>query len=103
MLVLDKISLGDGDQIEMHLSRTAITQVIATGPAHNRLGTFVAEGHKIWDWRIQEEAGQLYRCNGDTVQVMRHVRHGRYGTPRQSRTGQMRGDYATVEELWPGV
>ena len=44
-------------EVEMHLWRTAITQVVATGPARNRLGTFVAEGHKIWDWRIQEEAG----------------------------------------------
>ncbi len=34
---------------------------------------------------------------------MGHVCLGRYDTPRQSRTGRMRGDYATVEELWPGV
>ena len=86
-------------EVEMHLWRTAITQVVAAGPARNRLGTFVAEGHKIWDWRIQEEAGRLYRRNGDTVQVMGHVRRGRYDTPWQSRTGQMRGDYATVEDF----
>ncbi len=35
--------------------------------------------------------------------MMRHVWRGRYDTPRQSWTGQMRGDYATVEELRPGV
>ena len=44
-------------EVEMHLWRTTNTQVVAAGPARNRLGTFVAEGHKIWDWRIQEEAG----------------------------------------------
>ena len=42
--------------VEMNLWRMAITQVVATGPARNRLGQFIAEGHKIWDWRIQEEA-----------------------------------------------
>ena len=82
-------------KVEMHLWHTAITQVVAAEPAHNRLGTFAAEGHKIWDWRIQEEASRLYRRNGDTIQVMRHVRQGQYDTPQQSRSGKMRG--------WPGV
>ena len=36
-------------KVEMHLWHTAITQMVATGPARNRLGTFVAEGHTIWD------------------------------------------------------
>jgi hypothetical protein len=44
-------------EVEMHLWRTPITQVVTAGPASNRLGTFVEEGHKIWDWRIQEEVG----------------------------------------------
>ncbi len=39
-------------EVEMHLWHTAITQVIAAGPARNRLGTLNEEGHKIWDWRI---------------------------------------------------
>jgi hypothetical protein len=90
-------------KVEVHLWRMAITEVVAAGPARNRLGTFVSEDHKIWDWRIQEEAGRLYRCNRDTVQVMRHVRQGRYDAPWQSRSKQMREDYATVEELRPGV
>ncbi len=60
-------------EVEMHLWYTAITQVVAAGPACNRLWTFIEEGHKIWDLQIQEEAGRLYRRNGDTVQVMRHV------------------------------
>jgi hypothetical protein len=44
-------------EVEMHLWRTVITQVVAAGPARIRLGTFNEEGHKIWDWRIQEDAG----------------------------------------------
>ncbi len=59
-------------EVEMHLWCTAITQVVAAGPARNRLWTFIEEGHKIWDRQIQEEAGRLYRRNGDTIQVMRH-------------------------------
>jgi hypothetical protein len=63
-------------EVEMQLWCTAIIQVAAAGPACNRLGAFIKEGIKIWDWRIQEEAGRLYRCNRNTVEVMRHVRQG---------------------------
>ncbi len=83
-------------EVEMHLWRTAITQVAAAGPLRNRLGTFHEEGHKIWDWRIREDAGQLYRRNRDTVEVMQHVQQGQYGTPWQSQSEKMKGDYATV-------
>jgi hypothetical protein len=69
-------------EVEMHLWRTAIT--LAAGPACNRLWTVIEEGHNIWDWQIQEEAGRLHRRNGDTVQVMRHVRQGWYKTHQQS-------------------
>jgi hypothetical protein len=57
-------------EVEMQLWCTAIIQVVAAGLARNRLGAFIEEGHKIWDWRIQEEAGQLYRHDRDTVEVM---------------------------------
>jgi hypothetical protein len=90
-------------EVEMQLWRTAIIQVVAVGPARNRLGAFIEEGHKMWDWRIQEEAGWLYKHNGNTVEVMQHVRREQYGSPWQSRSGGMRGDYATVEESRPGV
>jgi hypothetical protein len=60
-------------EVEMHLWHMAITQVAAAGPARNRLGTFHEGGRKIWDWRIQEDAGQLYRRNKDTIEVMQHV------------------------------
>jgi hypothetical protein len=39
-------------EVEMQLWRTAIIQVVAAGPARNRLGAFIEDGHKIWDWRI---------------------------------------------------
>jgi hypothetical protein len=60
-------------EVEMHPWCTAVTQVVAAGPACNRLGTFNEEGHKIWECRICEGAGRLYRRNGDTVEVMQHV------------------------------
>jgi hypothetical protein len=68
-------------EVEMHLWHTAVTQVVAAGPACKRLGTFNEERHKIWEWRICKDAGQLYRHDGDTVEVRQHVQRGRYGTP----------------------
>ncbi len=59
--------------MEMHLWLTAVKQVVAAGPAPNRLGKFNKEIHKIWEWRICKEAGQLYRRNGDTVKGRQHV------------------------------
>ncbi len=44
-------------EVEMHLWHMAIMQLVAAGPACNRLGTSITEGHTIWDWRIQEESG----------------------------------------------
>jgi hypothetical protein len=90
-------------EVEMHLWCTAVTQVVAAGPERNRLGAYNEEGHKIWEWRICDDAGQLYRCNSDTIKVMQHVRQVRYGTPRESRSRQMRGDYGTVKKSMPGV
>jgi hypothetical protein len=39
-------------EVEMQLWRIAIIEVVAADPACNRLGVFIEEGHKIWDWRI---------------------------------------------------
>jgi hypothetical protein len=36
-------------EVEMQLWHTAIIQVVVAGPARNRLGAFIEEGHKIWD------------------------------------------------------
>ncbi len=71
-------------EVLMHLWHLAVTQVAAAGLSRNRLGTFHEEGHKVWDWRIQEDAGRLYSCNGDTIDVMQHVCQGQYSTPQQS-------------------
>jgi hypothetical protein len=60
-------------EVEMHLWRMAVMQVVAAGPARNRLGTFNEEGHKIWEWRICKDAGRLYMQNGNTVKVRQHV------------------------------
>ncbi len=35
-------------EVEMHLWCTAVTQLVAAGLAHNRLGAFDEEGHEIW-------------------------------------------------------
>ena len=83
---------------EMELWCHAVAQVVLYGPAQVRLGIFKADGHKLWEWRVVENRGKLYRQNGDQVEVYGHDRRGRYKYIRISRSGRMRGDMATVEE-----
>ena len=88
---------------EIDLWCRAIAQVVAHGPAQASLGVFRAEGHKLWEWRVVENRGRLYRQHGDQVEVFVHVRRGRYRHICTSRLGKMRGDMATVEEGTPGM
>ena len=46
---------------EMGLWHRAITQVVAHGPARCSLGRFTTDGHKLWEWRILENQGCLFR------------------------------------------
>ncbi len=57
----------------MDLWCCAIAQVVAHGPAQASLGVFRAEGHKLWEWRVVENQGRLYRQHGDQVEVFAHV------------------------------
>jgi hypothetical protein len=82
---------------EMELWCCAIAQVMLHGPAQASLGAFKVDGHKLWEWRVVETRGRLYRQNGDQVKVYRHVRRGRYKHICTSCSGKMRGDIATVE------
>jgi hypothetical protein len=87
----------------MGLWRHAIAQVVIHGPAQASLGAFKVEGHKLWEWRVVETQGRLYRQNGDQVEVYAHVRWGRYKHIHTSRSGRMQGALATVEEGMPGT
>ncbi len=88
---------------EMELWCRAIAQVVSHGPAQASLGTFKVNGHKLWEWRVVETRGRLYRKNGDQVEVYGHVRWSRYKHIRTSCSGKMCGDMATVEEGMPGM
>ena len=46
---------------EMELWRRAIGQVVTHGPAQASLGPFKVDGHKVWEWRVEENRGRLYR------------------------------------------
>jgi len=83
---------------EMEFWCRAIAQVVSHGPAQASLGSFKVDKYKLWEWRVVENRGRLYRQNGDQVEVYGHVRRGRYKHIRTSRSGKMRGDMATVEE-----
>ncbi len=86
---------------EIELWCRALVQVESQGPAQASLGLFKVDGHKLWEWRVAENQGRLYRQNGDQVEVNGHVQRGRYKDIRTSRSGKMRGDMATVEEGMP--
>jgi hypothetical protein len=88
---------------EMELWCHAVKLIVLYGPGQASLGPFKAEGHKLWEWRVVENRGRLYRQNGHQVEVYGHVRRGRYIYIRDSRSGKMRGDMATVEESTPGT
>ena len=83
---------------DMVLWRLAIAQVITHGPGQASLGNFIATGHKVWEWHVEETRGRLYHQIGDQVEVYGHVRRGRYKQIRTSRSGKMRGAMAIVEE-----
>jgi hypothetical protein len=58
---------------EMELWSRAIAQVVSHGPVQASLGSFKVDGHKLWEWRVVENRGRLYRQNGDQVEVYGHV------------------------------
>jgi hypothetical protein len=43
----------------MGLWRRAIAQVVAYRPAQTSLGKLTTEGHKVWEWQIQESNGHF--------------------------------------------
>ena len=87
---------------EMELWCRAITQVVSHGPALESLGPYKRDGHKLWEWRVVESRGRLYRQKGNQVEVYRHVWRGRYTHIRTSQSNMMRGNKATVEHCRQG-
>ena len=60
----------------MVLWRQAIAQVLTHGPAQASLDNFIPDGHKVWEWRVEETGGRLYHQIGDQVEVYGHVWQG---------------------------
>ncbi len=50
----------DVTEPEMGLRRKAIAQAVAYWPAQTSLGKLITEGHKVWEWQIQESSGCLF-------------------------------------------
>ncbi len=92
-------------ETEMGLWRRAIAQVVAYGPAQTSLGwlTTEGEGHKVWEWQVQESNIRLFQQYKNRIEVYGHIRRGRYKRLRASWSGKMKGDVATVEEVTPGI
>jgi hypothetical protein len=57
-----KFPCKDVTETKMGLWCRAIAQVVAYGPAQTSLGklTTEGEGHKVWEWQVQESNGCLF-------------------------------------------
>ncbi len=58
---------------EMGIWRRATAQVVARGPVQASLGRLKTGGHKLWEWRVQENKGCLYHQESNQVVVYKHV------------------------------
>jgi hypothetical protein len=90
-------------ETEMGFWHCAITQVVAHGPTQCCLGIFKTDGLKLWEWRVLENQGCLFRQHEDQVNVYGHIRWRRYKCIQTSCSGRMQGAVATVEEVKPGM
>ncbi len=57
-----KFPCKDVMETEMGLLHRAIVQVVTYGLAQTSLGklTTGGEGHKVWEWQVQESNGRLF-------------------------------------------
>ena len=51
---------------EMELWCRAVVQIVSHGPAQASLGSFKADGHKLWEWRVVENRGRLSSSLGNS-------------------------------------
>jgi hypothetical protein len=71
-------------ELEMGFWCRAIAQVVSRGLAQSSLGRLKTGGHKVWEWRVQESKGRLYRQHNNRVVVYRHIWRGQYEHLRTS-------------------
>ncbi len=88
---------------EMGIWQRATAQVVVRGPAQASLGRLKTGGHKLWEWREQENKGRLYHQESKQVVVCKHVWRGQYVHHRMSQSEQIVGEAAIVEQVSPGV
>lgn len=51
------------------LWRNTLFELAAHRRGRNRIGRFLHQGHKIWDWRYQEDEEKLYHLKGASMDV----------------------------------
>jgi hypothetical protein len=66
-----KFPCEDVTETEMGLWCRPIAQVVAYGPAQTSLGklTTEGEGHKVWEWQVQESNGRLFQQYKNRVEI----------------------------------
>lgn len=54
---------------DFRLWNKALFEVCSSWRGRGRMGRFVQQSHKIWNWRYVEEEQTLYHIQGDTMDV----------------------------------
>jgi hypothetical protein len=49
--------------------REALQTIAPHGRMNNRLGQFIRKGHKIWEWRYDQEANRMLRVKDNTMDI----------------------------------
>ena len=86
--------------------KQALQTIIPRGNVSDRLGPFIHEGYKIWDWRYDEEANELlhHHERGMDIYVPSLVPRyrrtpNRWTRSKVNRPAELRGDVCTVREV----
>ena len=95
---------------DFRLWQQAITQLIPAGGIMDRLGSFKVPGHKIWEWRLDENKTRLLQIKGKVMDIYEPSRvRGYTHTPNRWTRVQIDmpaisiGQYCTIREVAPAV
>ena len=65
---------------DFRLWQQAITQVIPEGGIMDILGNFKEPGHKVWEWRLDNDKTRLLHIKGEVMDIYKPLRVRRYAT-----------------------
>ena len=89
----------------------ALQQLAPGGCIADRLGRFLAPGHKIWDWRLDTEANELCHHHDGVMDIYTKTQSSsrvsrssnRWGMQLLNQPQVKRGEICTIREISPTV